>query len=368
MALIFPRIANNYAKNGYYPTDSATLERLLPALDLTAPNVAILDPCCGEGLALAEVRHHLSECGARVNAFGVEYNVERAYQAKKLLDVVAHSDIHDMVIKPRNFGLLFLNPPYGDLEADKAQLCSIEGKQGRDRLEKVFFRRAHPWLAFDGVLVLIVPHYVLDNEFATLIAKSYRNVQVFLAPEQQFKQCVILGTKRKSDRLDPDIVERLTKVGLGELPPTLPEHWAGDPYLVPESKEAPHFVASRITARELASELSKLQAHTLWPQFSQFFTGTIQVARPPLRRLSDWHLALALAAGQISGAVRSKHGRLLLVKGDTFKDKTVKVSMEEVGKEGDMREVRVLTDRFVPVIRAWDFTPGPLYGHMVTIA
>ncbi len=37
--------------------------------------------------------------------------------------------------------------------------------------------------------------------------------------------------------------------------------------------------------------------------------------------LSRWHLALALAAGAISGVVRSKSGRILVVKGDTYKDK-----------------------------------------------
>ena len=32
MALMFPRLARNFAKNGYYPTDEPTLERALNAL------------------------------------------------------------------------------------------------------------------------------------------------------------------------------------------------------------------------------------------------------------------------------------------------------------------------------------------------
>ncbi|WP_374260062.1 hypothetical protein [Zoogloea sp.] len=31
MALMFPRLARNFAKNGYYPTDEPTLERALKA-------------------------------------------------------------------------------------------------------------------------------------------------------------------------------------------------------------------------------------------------------------------------------------------------------------------------------------------------
>ena len=40
----------------------------------------------------------------------------------------------------------------------------------------------------------------------------------------------------------------------------------------------------------------------------------------PAQALSHWHLALALAAGAISGVVRSKTGRVLVVKGDTHRE------------------------------------------------
>lgn len=367
MALMFSRLAHNFAKNGYYPTDDATMQRLIQALDIGGESLAILDPCCGEGVALAEIKHSLTEAGACVKAFGIEYNQERAWHAKGLLDTVAHSDIHDMAIKPRGFGLLFLNPPYGDLVADKASLSEARPGAGRERLEKVFFRRSHPWLAIDGVMILIVPHYVLDVEFSALIAKSYWNVRVFMAPEQQFKQCVIFGIKRKAERIDPVVATKLEQVGLGQLPPELPEDWHEALYNVPSTKEDPSFVSSRINGPELTQELLKFKNDTLWPQFSHFFSTTAQSFRPPLKNLSDWHLALALAAGQVSGIVRSNAGRILLVKGDTFKDKSLKVTFEESGKKGEQREVRTFTDKFVPMIRAIDFTPGPLYGHLVTI-
>ena len=32
MALMFPRLARNFVKNGYFPTDEPTLERALTAL------------------------------------------------------------------------------------------------------------------------------------------------------------------------------------------------------------------------------------------------------------------------------------------------------------------------------------------------
>jgi len=64
MALMFPRLARNFAKNGYYPTDEPTLERALNALMPSDPAfngpMCILDPCAGEGVAIAEAAHDLS--------------------------------------------------------------------------------------------------------------------------------------------------------------------------------------------------------------------------------------------------------------------------------------------------------------------
>ena len=48
MALIFARLARNFIKAGYFPTDEITLGRILPALEADAPRLRILDPCCGD--------------------------------------------------------------------------------------------------------------------------------------------------------------------------------------------------------------------------------------------------------------------------------------------------------------------------------
>lgn len=366
MGLMFSRVANNFAKNGYYPTDERTMAGILAAVNTEAEHCVILDPCCGEGAALAELKHHLSVDGAAVAAYGIEYDHDRAWNAKSMLDQVAHADIHDMAIKVRQFGLLFLNPPYGDLVGDKAALS--DASHGRKRLEKEFYKRAHHWLAFDGVLVLILPHYAFDAELANMIARQYRDVQVFMAPEQQFKQCVLFGIKRKSDRLDPAVVKKLIEMAGGQLPPELPSDGLNQPYNVPKTVDTPLFVANRLNVREMGFELSKSLSSTLWPQWASHMGNQVLSKRRPLRPMSQWHLALALAAGQVSGVVKATGGRVLLVKGDTYKDKKVVTTFEDTGKkDGSVREVRVSTDKFVPQIRAIDFTPGGMYGHLVTI-
>jgi len=57
MALMFPRLARNFVRNGYFPTDKPTLERALAALAPATGPMCILDPCAGEGVAVAEAAH-----------------------------------------------------------------------------------------------------------------------------------------------------------------------------------------------------------------------------------------------------------------------------------------------------------------------
>ncbi|MCY1382030.1 hypothetical protein D9M68_452260 [compost metagenome] len=63
----------------------------------------------------------------------------------------------------------------------------------------------------------------------------------------------------------------------------------------------------------------------------------------------------------------SKSGKVLIVKGDTHKEKTLQREFTE-RDDGSVAETRILTDKFVPVIRAWDMTPNsPTRGEVLTI-
>ncbi|EMR4172214.1 class I SAM-dependent methyltransferase, partial [Pseudomonas aeruginosa] len=96
-----------------------------------------------------------------------------------------------------------------------------------------------------------------------------------------------------------------------------------------------------------------------------FSTGEV-THRRPLCNLSDWHLALALAAGQISGVVEGDDGTKLLIRGDTIKVKVQEVQLEEASN-GDVRTTIVMRDKFVPTIVGIDFTPGARLGRLVNI-
>ncbi|MDR1935296.1 MAG: DUF6094 domain-containing protein, partial [Candidatus Accumulibacter sp.] len=353
MALMFPRLARNFARNGYFPTDEATLERSLSALAPGDGPMCLLDPCAGEGVALAETAHALGR--GQVKAYAVEYDAERAAHARQLVDRCLHADLMDTIISRQSFGLLWLNPPYGDLSKGADGNIGYQG-QGRPRLEKLFYQRALPLLQYGGILVFLLPSYVLDAELVGWLTRHFADLRLYRAVETQFKQVVIFGRRiRAREPTSTSLKEtraHLLQIGRGEAEAEeLPPEWPFRPYLVPASASEPrHFYRVTMEPEQFAEEVSRLQG--LWPMFDTHLGAAQQALRPPARALSHWHLALALAAGAISGVVRSRSGRVMVVKGDTHKTKSRKTEYTE-REDGSVAETRILTDQFIPVIRAW---------------
>lgn len=368
MALMFPRLARNFVRNGYFPTDEDTLERILAALapDITTGTLRLLDPCAGEGVAITEIACHLGE--ERAQACTVEYDAERAAHCAALADMSLHSDLMETVISQQAFSLLFLNPPYGDLVRD--DIPDTDRKAGRQRLEKMFYRRVVDNLMYNGILVLIIPFYTLDREFCGWLTNSFTDVQAFSAATDQFKQVVIFGRRLRQRQQNMDDVrqcfQHLLSVGKGdETAPALPESWEV-PYTVPAVRqELKHFYRITMDSVQLEAEINRVQG--LWPAFSSHLCIQPRTPRPPARRLSRWHLALALAAGAITGVITSPAGRTMVVRGDTYKVKDRKVHCTE-DDDGNITETITLTDRFIPAISAWDMTPGSAtFGELLSI-
>jgi hypothetical protein len=226
-------------------------------------------------------------------------------------------------------------------------------------------------LQYGGVLVFIVPAYVLDEELVGWLTRHFTELRVFRAVDTQFQQVVILGRRmRQRDHLSSDAKDaraRLSHVGHGDVEAEeLPSEWPLLPYTVPSTPAEPeHFYRITLDPAQFADEVHRLQG--LWPALDAHLGAGQQRPRPPAHALSHWHLALALAAGAVSGVVTSKTGKVLAVKGDTHKEKSLTTEYTE-RDDGSVTETRILTDRFVPVIRTWDLTPGsPTRGQVLTI-
>ena len=110
MAVMHPRVAHNYLKDGYYPTDDATLIEVAKRLRLKSGTHRLLDPCCGEGKALtllANAIHKAEHC--QLHTYGVELDANRAELASLSLDNVLRSNTFDTVIGAGSQSVLFID-------------------------------------------------------------------------------------------------------------------------------------------------------------------------------------------------------------------------------------------------------------------
>ena len=361
MALIFPRLARNFVKDGYFPTDSETLKRIASAIDPEPDRdmARIIDPCCGEGAALIELSGYFKQAGRKVTTYGVEIDTDRAWHAKNLLDHVAHANIEHVWMSHRSCGFLFLNPPYGDMISDKGDIGAE--KQLR-RFEAHFMQQTADWLQPDGLMALVVPFYIVDEKFAALIASSFSNTSIWLAPVQDFKQCVIFGIKRRK-KIQPTKRDISHLVVANQTLVELPEVWPYEQFTIPsinrDTVDKFTFKINRIDAEQLEAELA--HRTTLWAQYKAHFGIRGNDTVRPLMPMSQWHLALALVSGQINGFVESQTGERFLVKGSTHKTKQRSTETE------DGKETMVMLDRFEPRIVGFNLTPGQDFGSVIHI-
>jgi tRNA1(Val) A37 N6-methylase TrmN6 len=372
---MYQRVTRNYAKNGYFPTDEQTTAEVLARLSVTRSIgsggvINVLDPCCGEGAAISECGDWLDQSVSQVQKnkqpdvrlYGVELDRERAYMAKQRLTQCLHGDINDTLIQTNGFHLLWLNPPYGLGLADQQQ-----GESG-ERLEKMFYQRTFGTLCMGGVLVFIIPHYVLDKALSQWLCRHFTDIECARAAVDTYKQVVIMGTRtRYQSSLQTQTHKQLMAIGQGEVvPPRIGE--LRQTYTLPVSESvgvyaSPRFESIKPDSDQLGEIIARHRG--LWSDFDRLLSPSECPLRPPLCALSDWHLSLMLAAGAVSGVVTSNEGQTLLVKGQTHKEKSTKVTVEE-SPDGSSIQTQVSTDKFMPKICGIDFTPESL-GTIVTI-
>src|SRR3546814_2160537 len=83
-----------------------------------------------------------------------------------------------------------------------------EGR-GRARLEKLFYHKTLPQLQYGGVLVFIIPSYVLDQEMVGWLTRHFTDLSVYRAVDTQFKQVVVFGRRVRQRELAGDDVKSI---------------------------------------------------------------------------------------------------------------------------------------------------------------
>lgn len=134
----------NRVRMGYQPTDPAHVDLLRRAVTFPTEPVNLLDPCCGEGEALARFAD-----GANAVTYGIEIDELRGEMAQRRLNRVGFGSFFFSRVSSGAFQGLFLNPPY----------LSVRTEYGSRRLEKSFLADGLRLLQNGGLLVYIIPYY-----------------------------------------------------------------------------------------------------------------------------------------------------------------------------------------------------------------
>lgn len=353
--LMHPRVAHNYAKQGYYPTDDGTLRGIDHLLARSEQPLKFLDPCCGCGDALVYLAR--GERFPFATCYGIEDDVERAALARQKIRQLLQGDALDSKVTTGAADVLFLNPPYG------WSLRDSEAGEKSEKLEHRFLRHFYPALHAGGLLIYIVPEYSVDKDCLGWLQARFEDIGVWAAATDRFKQIVIVAKKRAMPgAADKALRTRFERWQSGEEAwPVLPDQPL-DRYVTSDNNKALHMQVTDLDVAGVTAVLAEYGG--LWQDFNtRFGVSDSGMAIRPVHDLTDWHTSLLIASGIVSGLVDNGRQRLL-VKGRTVKMKTVRKREDENG-EIVAEEHR---DRFETVIKAIDLTPGaPTYGDILII-
>jgi tRNA1(Val) A37 N6-methylase TrmN6 len=136
-----------HMKCGFFPTPPDVTAQLRRLVRLPEEPFSALDPCAGEGVALANLVK-----GSGAVTYGIELDRRRASRARPHLDHVIRSDFFRCRVSPKSASLILLNPPYAD--------------DDDGRLEFRFLKAALPVLKPGGVLVYLIPQRRLNERVA----------------------------------------------------------------------------------------------------------------------------------------------------------------------------------------------------------
>lgn len=287
------RIASE-EKAGYYPTPPEEVDLICSRLRLTPGadgELSLLDPCCGEGEALWAMADALKAQGARVSTWGIELEKGKAEKAQKLLDRVLHCPYEDAVVSPGVFSFLWLNPPYTEVDGQRA--------------EYVFLRDLHDRLVPGGLLGYCVPESVLMSfRLLTLIVAKFKPAAVYRFTPKNFSFCgqVVLFAYRRKKSPPPKEVSAAVnalyallvsgKISSLDVPD-------GRVFLVPPGGAVKSFYSTYLPAEDIRRLVKESPA---WQKAEETFPRPRGLfMKPPALPLKPAHMAVAIAAGAVGG-------------------------------------------------------------------
>jgi len=313
------------------PVVGAMISRWLRPPDDKNALWRLLDPCAGEGTAARQLADLVD---GNCQTWGVELSPRRATQAATVLDQVYNTAWASVRVTDKSVSLLYLNPPYdNDLDGDER------------RLEIEFLRRSLSSLAYDGILVYVIPQHLLGYQnTARLLAGHFKDLVVrrFPAGEyERFKQVVVFARRRPHSTPTNEAVNAIRALRDTDLP-TIEQVAASWPWSVPNAPSRARFKRVDVSDFELVAQAMQ----SPWPaeMLAALAPQSQQTYHPPLP-LKTGHVAMLLSAGLMGRVTINQDGERLLVKGRVVKKQTATEVENEKGTK-----ITILKDKFVTTV------------------
>lgn len=311
----------NRARMGYFPTDLSHVKMLKDAIVFPEAPVNLIDPCCGEGLALQAFAK-----GVKARTYGIEIDEVRGEEAQSRIQRVGYGSFFHSRISLNAFQGLWLNPPY----------LSVPSEHGSKRLEKAFLADSIRHLQVGGIMIYIIPYYRATPDVCRVLCENFTDLRVhrFIGKEfERFKQVAIIG-KRIERREAEKMAKRLSEYMLDADKIPLITDLPKDCYEMPAAtKTVELFKGAVFNVNELADQLKKS------PSIERLFEERTldNRERRPLLPLNLSQVGLVGASGMMNGLVECDTPHV--IKGRIVKEKKTKIGLEDDNGKTAVREI-----------------------------
>ena len=311
----------NRARMGYFPTDLSHVKMLKDAIVFPEASVNLIDPCCGEGLALQAFAK-----GVQASTYGIEIDEVRGEEAQRRIRRVGFGSFFHSRISLNAFQGLWLNPPY----------LSVPSEHGNKRLEKAFLADSIRHLQIGGIMVYIIPYYRATPDVCRVLCENFTDLRIhkFIGKEyERFRQVAIIG-RRMERREAEKMTKRLSEYMLDadKIPPItdLPR---GCYEMPAAAKKVELFKGAVFNVNELADQLKKSSSTQ-----RLFEDRTLDSReRRPLLPLNLSQVGLVGASGMMNGLVECETPHI--IKGRIVKEKKTKIGIEDNKGKTAVREI-----------------------------
>ena len=311
----------NRARMGYFPTDLSHVKMLKDAIIFPEAPINLIDPCCGEGLALQAFAK-----GVKARTYGIEIDEVRGEEAQRRIQRVGYGSFFHSRISLNAFQGLWLNPPY----------LSVPSEHGSKRLEKAFLADSIRHLQVGGIMIYIIPYYRATPDVCRVLCENFTDLRVhrFIGKEfERFKQVAIIGKKierREAEKMAKRLSEYMLDADKIPLITDLPK----DCYEMPAAtKTVELFKGAVFNVNELADQLKKS------PSIERLFEERTldNRERRPLLPLNLSQVGLVGASGMMNGLVECDTPHV--IKGRIVKEKKTKIGLEDDNGKTAVREI-----------------------------